>query len=56
MGFCDVFELIDPKNATTLAPNETCSIEQALVTAERATMAHRTGWYMAAYIDRKSVV
>ena len=39
MGFCDVFELIDPKNATTLAPNETCSIEQALVTAERATMA-----------------
>lgn len=51
MGFCDVFELIDPKNATTLAPNETCSIEQALVTAERATMAHRTGWYMAAYID-----
>lgn len=51
MGFCDTFELIDPKTATTLAPNETCSIEQALVTAERATMAHRTGWYMAAYID-----
>lgn len=51
MGFCDALELIDPKTATTLAPNETCSIEQALVTAERATMAHRTGWYMAAYID-----
>lgn len=45
MAFCNALELLDPKTATTLAPNEICSIELALVTAERATMAHRTGWY-----------
>jgi len=47
MAFCNAFELLDPKTATTLAPNEICSIELALVTAQRATMAHRTGWYQA---------
>ena len=51
MAFCNALEIIDPKTATTLAPNEVCSIELALVTAERATMAHRTGWYQAAAID-----
>lgn len=47
MAFCNALELIDPKTATTLAPNEVCTIELALTTAERATMAHRTGWYQA---------
>ena len=47
MAFCNALELIDPKTATTLAPNEVCTIELALVTAERGTMAHRTGWYQA---------
>lgn len=47
MAFCNALELIDPKTATTLAPNEVCTIEFALTTAERATMAHRTGWYQA---------
>ena len=45
MAFCNALEVIDPKTATTLAPNEVCTIEFALTTAERATMAHRTGWY-----------
>lgn len=45
MAFCNALEVIDPKTATTLAPNEVCTIELALVTAERGTMAHRTGWY-----------
>ena len=47
MAFCNALEVIDPKTATTLAPNEVCTIEFALTTAERATMAHRTGWYQA---------
>lgn len=47
MSFCNALEVIDPKTATTLAPNEVCTIEFALTTAERATMAHRTGWYQA---------
>lgn len=47
MAFCNALEVIDPKTATTLAPNEVCTIELALVTAERGTMAHRTGWYQA---------
>lgn len=47
MAFCNALEVIDPKAATTLAPNEVCTIEFALTTAERATMAHRTGWYQA---------
>lgn len=47
MAFCNALEVIDPKAATTLAPNEVCTIELALTTAERATMAHRTGWYQA---------
>lgn len=47
MAFCNALEVIDPKTATTLAPDEVCTIELALVTAERGTMAHRTGWYQA---------
>lgn len=47
MAFCNALEVIAPKTATTLAPNEVCTIELALTTAERATMAHRTGWYQA---------
>lgn len=47
MAFCNALEVIDPKTATTLVPNEVCTIELALVTAERGTMAHRTGWYQA---------
>lgn len=47
MAFCNALEVIDPKTATTLAPNEVCTIEFALTTAERATTAHRTGWYQA---------
>lgn len=50
MAFCNALEVIDPKTATTLAPNEVCTIELALTTAERATMAHRTGWYQAVSI------
>ena len=47
MAFCNALEIIDPATTTTLAPNDVCSIELALVTAQRATMAQRTGWYQA---------
>ena len=33
MAFCNALEVIDPKTATTLAPNEVCTIEFALTTA-----------------------
>lgn len=44
MAFMEALELIDPVTKTTLAPNAPCSIELALATAERATMAQHTGW------------
>lgn len=44
MVFMEALELIDPVTKTTLAPNAPCSIELALATAERATMAQHTGW------------
>lgn len=44
MAFTNALEIIDPATATTLAPGSQCSIELALVSAERATWAHRTGW------------
>lgn len=50
MAFTNALEIIDPATATTLAPGGSCSIELALVTAERATWAHRTGWYQAVAI------
>lgn len=45
VDFTTALEIIDPKTKTTLAPGETCSIELALVTAERSIYAHKTGWY-----------
>ncbi len=44
MAFMEALELVDPVTKTTLAPNAPCSIELALATAERATMAQHTGW------------
>ncbi len=44
MAFMEALELIDPVTTTTLTPDAPCSIELALATAERATMAQHTGW------------
>ena len=44
MAFMEALELVDPVTKTTLAPNAPCSIELALATAERATLAQHTGW------------
>ena len=51
MAFTTAMEIIDPKTSTTLAPDEVCSIELALVCAERATLAHRMGWNQAVAIS-----
>ncbi|MCI6208423.1 MAG: hypothetical protein MR649_03845 [Prevotella sp.] len=53
MAFMEALELIDPVTKTTLAPNGPCSIELALATAERATMAQHTGWAQTVSDDDK---
>lgn len=45
MAFMEALELIEPTAANTLSPAANCTIEQALSAAERATLAHKTGWY-----------
>lgn len=45
MAFMDALGLIEATSATTLGPKESCTIEQALVVAERSIYAHQIGWY-----------
>lgn len=51
MAFMEALELIDPVTPTTLAPDQPCTIEQALSLAERSTLAHRIGWYQAVSLE-----
>lgn len=53
MAFMEALELVDPVTKTTLAPNAPCSIELALATAERATLAQHTGWAQTVSDDDK---
>lgn len=41
-------DLVKGTTATTLNPNGTCTIEQAVIVAERSVYAHQIGWYQAA--------
>lgn len=54
MAFMEALELVDPITPTTLVPNGPCSIELALATAERATMAQHTGWAQTVSDGEKS--
>lgn len=45
MGFMNALDLIKGVTDTTLAPNGTCTIEQAIVVACRSLDAGRIGWY-----------
>lgn len=45
MAFMNALDLIKGTSATTLSPNATCIIEQAIVVAERSVYAHLLGWY-----------
>ena len=53
MAFMEALELVDPVTKTTLAPDAPCSIELALATAERATLAQHTGWAQTVSDDDK---
>lgn len=45
MAFMNALGLISGTSGTTLSPNGTCTIEQAIVVADRSLYADRTGWY-----------
>lgn len=45
MAFMNALDLVKGTSATTLSPNGTCTIEQAVAVAERSVYAHLLGWY-----------
>ena len=47
MAFMTALELIKGATSTQLAPNENCSIEQAIAVADNSLFAHKIGWYQA---------
>ena len=48
MAFMNALDLVKGTTSTTLSPNGTCTIEQAVAVAERSVYAHQIGWYQAA--------
>ena len=44
MAFMNALDLVKGTTATTLNPNGTCTIEQAVIVAERSVYAHQIGW------------
>lgn len=46
MAFMDALGLITGISATTLSPNNNCTIEEALIVANRSLNAHKIGWYI----------
>lgn len=53
MAFMEALELIDPTAPSAMSPQGNCSLELALVTAERATMAQHTGWAQVIGVGEK---
>ncbi|MBQ9922045.1 MAG: S-layer homology domain-containing protein [Clostridia bacterium] len=47
MAFMNALGLIKGTTATTIAPNDTCTIEQALIVAYRSLDADEIGWYQS---------
>lgn len=45
MAFMNALDLVKGTTDTTLNPNGKCTIEQAVVVAERSVYAHLIGWY-----------
>ena len=45
MAFMNALDLIKGTSDTTLAPNNSCTIEQAIAVAYRSIYAHQIGWY-----------
>ena len=48
MAFMNALDIINGTTDTTLSPNGTCTIEQAVAVAERSVYAHQIGWYQGA--------
>ncbi len=51
MAFMNALDLIKGTTATTLSPNNTCTIQQAVAVAERSVYAHQIGWYQVVRDD-----
>ncbi len=51
MAFMNALNLIKGTTTTTLAPNNTCTIEQAIIVAGRSVYAHLIGWYQVSDSD-----
>ena len=47
MAFMNALDLVKGTTTTTLAPDGTCTIEQAVAVAYRSIYAHQIGWYQA---------
>lgn len=47
MAFMNALDLIKGNTATTLNPNGTCTIQQAVAVTSRSVFAHQIGWYQA---------
>lgn len=47
MAFMNALDLIKGNTTTTLNPNGTCTIQQAVAVASRSVYAHQIGWYQA---------
>ena len=45
MAFMNALDLIKGTSDTEISPTRNCTIEQALIVAERSTYAHQIGWY-----------
>ena len=53
MAFMNALGLITGTTATTLSPNNNCTIEQAVVVANRSLNAHQIGWYQCVAATEK---
>ena len=47
MAFMNALDLIKGNTTTTLNPNGTCTIQQAVAVVSRSVYAHQIGWYQA---------
>ena len=55
MGFMNALGLIKGASATTIDPNGTCTIEQAVAVANRSVNADEIGWYQVPLSNEESL-
>lgn len=54
MAFMNALDLIKGTSATMINPEKNCTIEQAVIVAERSIYAHQIGWYQTVSREEKS--